>query len=421
MKIIIALSLSAAMLLASSEVPATDEISYVKGDINSDGVFNIADAVTLQKWLINKGKAPDNWGAGDLCTDEELDVFDLVLMKNMLLSNKRNIIRVANTDEFKAALLNAHPGDEIVLTGKEYIYSGSTPKGRMFTGETDGTEESPIVLRSENPDSPAVISGISTDGSYALTITGDWWSIENVKVKNAAKGIVLDNSNHTKIIGCEVYNMGQEGIHIRDGSSHCLIEKCFIHDTGVKTPAYGEGIYVGSAQSTSEYDHSCHYNRIRGCSIGPNVAAEHIDVKEYTIGTIIEKCIFDGTGMSGENYADSFVDLQGNDCILRFCTAYRNGAININRAFEMNKLAEGWGQNAYIYGNKAYMDTSVNSFGKKMVILNSWDCTETVWGNFMAYEDGLLFSVDNEADRWKYYNCSDLTYGDPSIENYLPE
>lgn len=77
------------------------------------------------------------------------------------------------------------------------------------------------------------------------------------------------------------------------------------------------------------------------------------------------------------------------------------------------------GQNAYIYGNKAYMDTSLNSLGKKMVFVNSWDCSETVWGNFMAYEDGVLFYVDNEADRWKYYNCSDLTYGDPSMEKDL--
>ena len=46
---------------------------------------------------------------------------------------------------------------------------------------------------------------------------------------------------------------------------------------------------------------------------------------------------------------------------------------------------------------------------KKMYFLNAWDCSATVWDNFMAYE-GELFSVDNEDDHWKYYNCNLLTY-----------
>ncbi len=252
-----------------------------------------------------------------------------------------------------------------------------------------------------------------------MTITGDYWEIRDLKCTNANKGIILDNSNYTRLINCEVYETGSEGIHLRDNSSYCLAEGCKVHDTGILYPGYGEAIYVGSSRNTTEYGYQCDYNTIRNCQLGPNVAAEHIDVKEYTTGTIIENCTFDGTGISGENYADSFVDLKGNDCILRHCTAYRSGCENINRAFEINKMDEGWGQNAYIYDNKAYMDTAVNSLGGKMVFLNAWNCTETVWDNYMAYEDGNLFSVDNEKDRWNYYNCNNLTYGSASMESEL--
>jgi len=56
------------------------------GDVNDDGVFNIADAVILQKWLL---ALPDitlpNWKAGDLYADNRLDVFDLCIMKRMLI------------------------------------------------------------------------------------------------------------------------------------------------------------------------------------------------------------------------------------------------------------------------------------------------------------------------------------------------
>ena len=58
----------------------------IKGDVNSDGSFGIADVVLLQKWLL---AVPDthlvNWKAADLCEDDKLDVFDLCLMKRELL------------------------------------------------------------------------------------------------------------------------------------------------------------------------------------------------------------------------------------------------------------------------------------------------------------------------------------------------
>ncbi len=56
----------------------------VRGDVNGDGVFSVADAVMLQKWLLCAGELID-WQAGDLCEDERLDVFDLCIMKRMLL------------------------------------------------------------------------------------------------------------------------------------------------------------------------------------------------------------------------------------------------------------------------------------------------------------------------------------------------
>lgn len=56
------------------------------GDANSDGEFNVADVVLLQKWLL---AVPDthlaNWKAVDFCNDNVLNVFDLCLMKRELI------------------------------------------------------------------------------------------------------------------------------------------------------------------------------------------------------------------------------------------------------------------------------------------------------------------------------------------------
>lgn len=401
-------SIISAILLASGAHNTAQ--AFIMGDVNEDGEVNIADAVMMQNYLIGNGQL-DDWTAGDFNGDGRTDVFDFCIMRSKIAPQNKNSVYVSTTEELKSALADAKAGDEIILAEGEYIYSGSTPKGCMFTGEADGTKENPIVIRSENPDNPSVISGIATDKSYALTITGDWWEVRDIKITNASKGIILDNSNYTKLIGCEVYNIGSEGIHFRDDSSYCLADSCYIHDTGVVSAGYGEGIYVGSAHSTTGYGYNCNYNTIRNCHFGANITAEHIDVKEYTTGTVIENCTFDGTGISGENYAKSFVNIKGNDCIIRNCTGYRNGCEKITRAFETNQVVDGWGQNTYVYGNKVYMDTAVNANGGKMYFLNAWDCTATVWDNFMAYEDGELFSIDNKDDQWDYYNCDKLTYG----------
>ncbi|MBE6856362.1 MAG: hypothetical protein E7500_02880 [Ruminococcus sp.] len=60
------------------------EKKEVEGDVNDDGVRNIADAVMLQNYLVRNGNITD-WQAGDLCNDSKLDVFDLVLLKKMII------------------------------------------------------------------------------------------------------------------------------------------------------------------------------------------------------------------------------------------------------------------------------------------------------------------------------------------------
>ena len=81
--------------LKSFDVTVTaenSENSFITGDINSDGEFNVADIAVFQKWLLGDSFYGDdiklnNWKAADLCNDDRLDVFDLCLMKQELLKN----------------------------------------------------------------------------------------------------------------------------------------------------------------------------------------------------------------------------------------------------------------------------------------------------------------------------------------------
>ncbi len=76
----VTLTLSQAMSVQAN----FEENKEVRGDMNGDGMFNSADAVALQKYLII-ASTPANPQAGDLTADGQIDVFDLCLMKKELL------------------------------------------------------------------------------------------------------------------------------------------------------------------------------------------------------------------------------------------------------------------------------------------------------------------------------------------------
>lgn len=261
-------------------------------------------------------------------------------------------VTVDTSAELTNALAAAQPGDRIVLA------AGVTFSGQ-FKATTSGNASAPITLESANTANKAVLKGYGTGSGYALQITGDYWNIRNVKVTNAQKGIMLDHANHTLLDGVEVYQIGDEGVHFRDGSSHNTLQNSFIHDTGQRQPGYGEGVYVGSDKGKwSTINPAADYNRVVNNTIGPNVTAEHIDIKEGSTGTVVSGNIFDGRGMTGDNYADSFIDVKGNDVTISSNVGYRNGNGVIVDAFQVHQQVSGWGFNADFNGNTLYLDNS---------------------------------------------------------------
>ncbi|MCM1530085.1 MAG: DUF6055 domain-containing protein [Alistipes sp.] len=58
----------------------------VIGDINADGVCDVADLVLLQKWLLGSTEEiPANISAGDLCEDGIIDAYDMPLMRELVV------------------------------------------------------------------------------------------------------------------------------------------------------------------------------------------------------------------------------------------------------------------------------------------------------------------------------------------------
>ena len=305
--------------------------------------YTIEDIKLLQDFLLTRPVSKDiKEKKYDINGDGVWDAFDLCLMKrNYLQAQKQNEIYVSTTEEFKSALLSSNAGDTIVLAPGIYESSEYGTKAAIFHSDSSGTKNSPITIKSADPNDPAILKGTDTQKGIVLYITGDYWNIGNIICCGAQKGIVLDHSNYSVIHGVEVYQTGQEGIHLRDGSSYCQISDAKVHDTGL-AGSYGEAIYIGSAYSTSGYDHQCDHNLVKGCILGPNVTDESIDIKEYTTGNIIEDCIMNGEGMTA---TDSFVDIKGNETIVRNNICYSQDNNLITDAFQLHCQVDGWGNN----------------------------------------------------------------------------
>lgn len=378
-----------------SVLSSAAEYSDSAGDVNSDGKFDIADITDFQKWLLNDGTELADWEKSNFTQDGILNVFDLCLMRRKLLSDteKGRTINVSTVEELQNALQSAAAGDTILLAGGEYEWGQKGTVGSLFMSSAEGTEDAPITIKSADKSNPAIMKGTGCSDGMVLYITGDYWNIEDIAFCDAKKGIMLDNSNHTAIRNVSVYNIGEEGIHIRDGSSYCQIIGANIHDCGLLTASYGEGIYIGSAKSTTGYSYDCNYNLIQDCVIGPNVTAECVDIKEYTTGNIIENCTMYGGGMTS---TDSFIDVKGNEATVRNNIFYDDENINITDTVQVHCQVEGWGCDNEIYGNTAYLTSETAYF------VRSWSGTScSVWDN--------IRNPESDTYMYRAYNGSTMT------------
>lgn len=60
-----------------------------KGDVNKDKNLNISDLVVLQKWLLGNDDSLGCWQLADICNDNRIDVFDMILLRKLLVEKKQ--------------------------------------------------------------------------------------------------------------------------------------------------------------------------------------------------------------------------------------------------------------------------------------------------------------------------------------------
>jgi parallel beta-helix repeat protein len=277
-------------------------------------------------------------------------------------------VEVDTSVELQRALDDAEPGQVILLRSGEFT--------GQFTASVSGTQERPIVLCGS---ADSILNGGDVDDGYVLHLDGaDYWHLDGFGVTNGQKGVMADATTGTVIEGLTVTKIGDEAIHLRNSSTDNVVSGNTISGTGHRRDKYGEGIYVGTAESNwcdvsdCEADASDR-NVIENNTIS-DTTAEAIDIKEGTSDGIVRGNTFDGSGLEGD--ADSWIDVKGNGWLIE-------GNVGVDSpgdGFQTHEVVDGWGTDNVFRGNTAQVNGPGYGFALKPEAGNTVSCDNTATG-----------------------------------------
>jgi hypothetical protein len=259
------------------------------------------------------------------------------------------LVDVGTSAQLLTALSGARPGDLIVLADGTY---GGSSEFRIRS--VSGTAAQRITLCGSRS---AVIDAGSLTNTDGLSIqNANFWTFTGFTITNALYGIEASGSSHNIVEGLEIHRIGQEAIEMYGFSRGNVIRGNRIYDTGLSVAEYGEGIYIGSSSAKWCARTACAPDQsdstlIEGNTIGPDVRAEHIDMKEGTSAGEIRDNVMDGRGMimSQSNWPSSWVIIAGNGYNIHDNV----GTFTIIAGFRVIATVAGWGQNNVFGANTA--------------------------------------------------------------------
>lgn len=251
------------------------------------------------------------------------------------------LVPVSTAAQLTNAIYYARQGDLIQLAAGTY-------KGR-WNLKVSGSANSRISVC--GPRSAVLDGGGTGYGPIALAARANNWTIQGFTIRNAFQGLFLIGAHGVTVKGLEIYNIGQEAIHLHSFSTHNVIDGNYIHDTGKNAARYGEGIYIGNASSKWCTYYNCKpdktdSNQVLRNVLGPNIGAQLVDMKEGTTGTIITGNTFNGAG--GSSYQDAWVNVYGN----RSTVSGNTGTTARVNGTKVQTVASGWGTYNVFHSNK---------------------------------------------------------------------
>ena len=249
-------------------------------------------------------------------------------------------VNVTNRTTLVAALSTAKSGDVIRLAPG--VYPGK------YDITTVATADQPLWVC--GPRTAVFDYGNFSDG-YNIKITNAANVVlAGMTVRNAQKGISVMGSNHVTVADTRVENIGEEAIHLKFTTTDSTVVGNSIAHTGLQSPVYGEGVYIGTSEQNWCVYTDCVPDASDRNSIVLNdishTSAESIEAKAGTNDGLIAKNTLNGTGMVTD-VSDSNIGVMGNGWVIAKNTM-SNAPLDSVQVWE---ISAGYGKNNTAYAN----------------------------------------------------------------------
>lgn len=303
---------------------------------------------------------------------------------------------VAYVADLKAAMQSAVAGDILYFTG--------THTGNMKT-YAHGTASAPIIVRGIN----ATVQTTSQSTGYGVEVLHNYWRFDDFTINHAKKGFYCLNADYGVVTRVDITNIGQEAFKFRRYSNFWEVVECSVDGTGQTAADYGEGFYVGDAQSNWESstkpDTSGNIT-FRDCYT-INTTNDGYDLKEGAHHVKFINCIADFSGIEpvgGHARGDSGFYLRGDNLQLIGCLVKDLG--NGSTAYNVANLAA----NGTDYGNaiefKAVTAQNITNGGAMFEIQST-------------RSDGVIIYTDYTATNVANFKIGSGTYTSGNPANFV--
>ncbi|HEY0237613.1 MAG TPA: fibronectin type III domain-containing protein [Friedmanniella sp.] len=185
--------------------------------------------------------------------------------------------------------------------------------------------------------------GIRVNGATNVVIAG-------MTVRNVQKGVAVFTGKGVTVADLRVENIGDEAIHLKNQTTDSTVIGNSISTTGLNSPNYGEGVYIGTAQGNWCLYNNCDpdasdrnliaFNDIRATT------AESIEAKAATTDGTMWKNTMDGAAVTSSD-TDSLVQVMGSGWVI----AGNTGTHSPQDAIQVWNTDTDYGFDNIVYGN----------------------------------------------------------------------
>jgi hypothetical protein len=273
-------------------------------------------------------------------------------------------------DDLNKIINSAGKGDTIFLNAGEY--------DRISISDLHFSEMQPLFIIG-NDTGPVIIKGSGISKGSAMEVTNcSYILIEGLAFTNAMWGSYIRNSQHIIYRNNEIYETGQEGIHVGRSSKYVDVISNHIHNTGKYNPKWGEGIYIGSGSYTgNNFPDNCEYIWIEGNHIHETGRSEGINIKAECFHiTVRNNVIHDINPGTESQYNQAAITVEGGENSLK--NNYRTSEkrdiwIENNTIENVNNGFSDWSNGIMFFGTGVYiLNNNISNCDDRGIFGNSW-------------------------------------------------